>query len=778
MIKSYRGKLILLIVLALSLVQVGSSIATLQVIRTLSEEQATQTVQVGAKILEEVLEQKEAQYRSAIQVLASDFGFKSAVATQDRPTLATALDNHSRRIDADLVLLMDNALQQQLSAPAVTNHDMERLINGSQHLLKQENAFSRNMVINQRPYMIVFAPVKAPTTIGWVGMGFLLDRDVAEEIKQITSLEVGFVATDSANANIYSTVDESLVREHFMSQLGNVSQRESQAYDAGLSSLESDDLLYVSELSSPTESAKLFSYMYVSSESWLKRYYELRRYQIIVFLGVLLVATGVAFWLAKEVSRPVEKLVRFARSIGKGGSSQPPVVKTKELSLLATTLQQMNVDIKERQKEIIFNNTHDILTGLANRNAAEQYLKSLVEIGQGTLIILNIKKFRLINDSIGYANGDLILKEIAQRLNQTLPDGVFKARLASDEFIIAADYDISKLLSNQLLPRLQQAINIDDSAVNVYINAGIYYLNNRSQTVNDMLRCADIALSKAKRSTDSYVLYQQGQDENYQRQLHIIGIFEESMVDGSMYLQYQPKVNIKTSKCTEAEALLRWQDKELGFISPEEFIQLAELSGNIRAVTDWVLEEVIKQIIVWQTKGLSLRISVNISVDDLLDKDFRYTVRSLLEQYSVNPRYLTFEITESVIMSDPDLAVESMNFFKDLGINISIDDFGTGYSSLSYLKKFPANELKIDKSFVIDFDSNEEDRMIVETSIGLAHSFGMKVVAEGVETEASLHQLTKLGCDLGQGYYYTRALGAKDFEGWCKKFNRDTAAID
>ena len=274
------------------------------------------------------------------------------------------------------------------------------------------------------------------------------------------------------------------------------------------------------------------------------------------------------------------------------------------------------------------------------------------------------------------------------------------------------------------------------------------------------------------------MLYQQGQDENYQRQLHIIGIFEESMADGSMYLEYQPKVNLNSGQCTEAEALLRWQDKELGFISPEEFIQLAELSGNIRAVTNWVIEEVIKQIILWQAKGLSLRVSVNISVDDLLDKGFRFIVRSLLEKYSINPRYLSFEITESVIMSDPELAVESMNIFKDLGISIAIDDFGTGYSSLSYLKKVPASELKIDKSFVIDFDSNEEDRMIVETSVELAHSFGMKVVAEGVETESCLQQLKTFGCDLGQGYFFTRALRANDFEAWCEEFNSNTVLTD
>ncbi|RDX35784.1 bifunctional diguanylate cyclase/phosphodiesterase, partial [Kangiella sp. HD9-110m-PIT-SAG07] len=464
-------------------------------------------------------------------------------------------------------------------------------------------------------------------------------------------------------------------------------------------------------------------------------------------------------------------------SIGKGRSRTPPVVKTKELSLLASTLQQMDVDIKERQKEIVYNNTHDILTGLANRNASEQYLKSLLEKGQGTIIILNIKKFRLINDSIGYANGDLILKEIASRLTESLPNAVFKARLASDEFLLAAESDIFSLLTS-LLPKLQEGISIDDSLVSVQINAGIYYLNNRSQTINDMLRCADIALTKAKRSADSYALYQQGQDENYQRQLHIIGIFEESMTNGSMYLQYQPKVNLGSGKCVQAEALLRWHDQELGFISPEEFIQLAELSGNIRTVTDWVIEEVIKQIIDWQDKGLSFRVSINISVDDLLDAQFRYKVRTLLEKYSVNPRYITFEITESVIMSDPELAMVSMEFFKDLGITISIDDFGTGYSSLSYLKKVPANELKIDKSFVIDFDNNEEDRLIVETAIDLAHSFGMKVVAEGVETESCLKQLTQLGCDLGQGYFYTKALSAADFEAWCKKFNDQAVMTD
>ncbi|RDX37655.1 hypothetical protein DZA50_01650, partial [Kangiella sp. HD9-110m-PIT-SAG07] len=310
MIKSYRGKLVLLIVMALSLVQLGSSIATLQVTRSLSEDQATQSVKVGAKILQQVLEQKEEQYRSATQVLVSDYGFKSAVATEDTATLATALDNHSRRLNADLVFLLDSSRNNKLSAPVVGSSEMAALLDSTSVKFDKAEVFSRNMVLNQHPYTVVFAPVKAPTIIGWVGMGFLLDEAVAEEIKQITNLDVGFVAVDDELTS-YSTIDTPSINDHFTAQSSGTSQGTSRRL-AGLSSLENEHLLYVNALSSPLDEAQLYSYLYVSSENWLKRYYELRNNQLLIFLVVLLVAIGIAVWLAKEVSRPVEKLVRFA----------------------------------------------------------------------------------------------------------------------------------------------------------------------------------------------------------------------------------------------------------------------------------------------------------------------------------------------------------------------------------------------------------------------------------------------------------------------------------
>lgn len=775
MIKTYRGKLILLIILALAMVQIGSSVATLQVMRSLSQEQAVQSIKVGGRILDEVLRQKELQYRSAMGGLSADFGFKSAVATQDVPTLRSTLENHALRIDADLALLINTEGQLQLSAPEIsTSNTPTEILLVDKSPFTFDKAFVRYIAIGDYPFMVVFSPVRAPDTIGWVGMGFLLDNQLAQEIKSITSLDVGFVTLNERLIQHYSTRDINGVAEQL--DEAAIQQLLSKQERHGFATFNEHNLLYIDQLSEKTltKGQKLYAYLYSPDDEWLEKYYQLRDYQLIVFLGSLIVAISIAIWLAREISNPILTLVTYARDIGLGKAKSKPKVKSKELTVLSSTLEQMDSDIKAREKEIVYKNTHDLLTGLANRTASEAYLSELRKAGRGCLALINIKKFKLINDSLGYANGDLILQAIARRLQRVLPETIFKSRLGGDEFLIASENDLTHILENQLLPELSSPIVLAKGEVKVSYKIGMCHIINQLATVSDLMRWADIALNEAKKDQRELVVYKPGQDENYQRQLQIIASFESAMQEGDLYVEYQPKVNLRSMQCSEAEALLRWHDKRIGLIAPEEFVRLAELSGNIRELTNWAIDRVIKQIVTWQGEGHCLRVAINISVDDLLDRDFRYYVRDVLRRYDVAPSLIAFEVTESVIMSDPDTAIDSMLFFKEMGIHLSIDDFGTGYSSLSYLKKLPVHELKVDKSFIKNFDSNEEDHLLAQTSIELAHNFGLKVVAEGVETSGALAKLISMKCDTGQGYFFSRSLDPNSFIDWLSKFNQQS----
>lgn len=752
-------------ILTLLTVQFVSSIATLQVMKSQSEVQANQSLTVGGKILEKMLSEKQLQSLSSLEVLSGDYGFKSAIATQDVSTIHSVLENHGQRIESELMVFASSSSDMILSAPTLPEKEVawfaEQFSSGKSLKEKEFKIIS----IDGYPFLLVSVPVKAPTNVGWIVSGMLLDETFSEEIKQITGLDAGFFTVDNDDALFFGTQSDANLEAFIDSK-----QSQSNTLDGDIANLD-DGRLLVKNLSGGLINRPVYSYLYSKNTVWLNKYYELRNYQAMILLGSLIVAIILSVWLARGVSLPIKKLVNYAKNIGLGKRSIKPNVSSYELNVLSNTLEEMSASIANREEEIIYKNTHDLLTDLNNRNAAEEFLGKLSLKEHGTVALLNIKRFKLINDSIGYANGDLILKECAERLSIVVNKGTFLARLVGDEFLIASTEDLSEQLVQKVIPELERTMLVGGTRLNVQINAGVFQLTGKHHDVNDILRCASIALNQARNSKLSLEVYQSGQDENYKRQLNIIGDIKNALTNGNIYVVFHPKINFKNNSCNSLEALVRWNHPTLGLISPEEFIRLAENSGNIKMISEWVVESVIKQMQLWRSSGLNINVSINISADDLVDASFNQLVKSLLDNHSIDSNSLTFEITETVIMNEPEVAIESMLFFKNLGINLSIDDFGTGYSSLEYLKRLPANELKIDKSFILGIEHNHEDQLIVKTAINLAHDFGMSVVAEGVETLTAYELLKDLGCDIAQGFLFTKPIPAADLEKWLERFS-------
>lgn len=757
-------------ILTLLSVQFISSIATLQVMKSQSEIQANQSLTVGGNILKQILLEKQLQSLSSLEILSSDYGFKSAIATKNTSTIQSVLENHGQRIKSDLMVFASSSSNTILSAPKLPEQEKAWFIQqfSSGQSLREKG--SKIVSIGGFPFLLVIVPVKAPTNVGWVVSGMLLDEKFSEEIKQITGLEVGFFTVEKDDVLLFGTHAHDNLEALIDSR--NIT---SSILDGDIQNL-NDGRLLINKLSSSINNRPVYGYLYSKNIVWLQKYYELRNYQIMILLGSLIVAIVLSIWLARGVSLPIKKLVDYARNIGLGKRSDKPDVSSYELNVLSNTLEEMNTSIASREREIIHKNTHDLLTDLNNRNAAENFLGGLSHEELGTIALLNIKRFKLINDSIGYANGDLILKECAKRLSKALGQKAFLARLVGDEFLIASSEDITEQLINTIIPELEKSMLIDGSRLNVQINAGVFQLTGKIHGANDILRCASIALNQAKRSQQSLKIYQSGQDENYKRQLNIIGDIKTALTNGDIYLVFHPKINFKHGSCDSLEALVRWNHPNLGLISPEEFIRLAENSGNIKMISKWVVESAIEQMQVWRDSGLDMNVSINICADDLVDSNFNQLVKKLLDNHSINSNSITFEITETVIMDEPEVAIESMLFFKNLGINLSIDDFGTGYSSLEYLKRLPANELKIDKSFIFGLENNHEDQLIVKTAINLAHDFGMSVVAEGVETLTAYDLLKDLGCDIAQGFLFTKPIPAPELVKWLKRYRAKRAS--
>lgn len=426
--------------------------------------------------------------------------------------------------------------------------------------------------------------------------------------------------------------------------------------------------------------------------------------------------------------------------------------------------------------------THDQLTDLPNRALLRDRLGQAIHGGlreqerKIALFLLDLDRFKEVNDTLGHFNGDRLLKQVALRLKATVPrSSDTLARLGGDEFAIllpsisARDdvFIVLKKIQNALTaPFLLEGLKID-----VQASIGIAIFPEHGRDVDTLMQRADVAMYAAKQGHLGSALYSANLDHHNSRRLTLMGEMRQAIDNNELRLHYQPKIEMHSNRVIGVEALVRWQHPQHGFMLPDEFIPLAERTGLINQLSLWVLRHAIDQVFIWQNHGIDLSIAVNISPTTLLDPEFPDVVIGALASCNLAPHRITLEITESSIIKDPERALEILTRLADLGIQISIDDFGTGYSSLGYLKRMPASELKIDKSFVLEMLTSENDAVIVQATIDLAHNLGMKVVAEGVETEAIASHLKKLDCDILQGYHFSRPLAPEDFPAWFKAFS-------
>jgi diguanylate cyclase (GGDEF)-like protein/PAS domain S-box-containing protein len=431
-------------------------------------------------------------------------------------------------------------------------------------------------------------------------------------------------------------------------------------------------------------------------------------------------------------------------------------------------------DITERkahQEELKFRATHDPLTGLPNRVLLVERIEEALEEasrtrGTAAVLLLDLDRFKEINEALGHGVGDTLLKVAAKRLEEPLRPGDTLARLGGDEFaalLPATSERDARRIGRQLIEVLGLPFNVEGFSLEVDASLGITLYPAHGVGAETLVQRADVAMYVAKQERSGLVVYGPDQDVDRLRKLTIKSELRSAIEQGRLELAFQPKVHHATDEVVGAEALLRWHHPERGFIPPDEFVGVAEHSGLIRPLTQWVLETSLAQAARWKREGLALGISVNLSARNLLEEDLPPRLETLLARAGLAPGDLTLEITESVIMDDPDRSLATMRRLRESGIGIAVDDFGTGYSSLAYLTRLPVDELKIDKSFVMNLDRDPGCTAIVRSTIDLAHEMGMLVVAEGVESEAIWSGLKQLGCDVGQGYHFSRPVPAGEF---------------
>ena len=406
---------------------------------------------------------------------------------------------------------------------------------------------------------------------------------------------------------------------------------------------------------------------------------------------------------------------------------------------------------------------HDSLTGLPNRMHLHREFDGAVATSGAALMLLDLDRFKEINDTLGHHVGDQLLQQIGRRLKAALVgDTGLLCRLGGDEFALllpdCRSAEVARGVAQRLLVALRQPFQIDALHLLIDASLGIAFYPGDGHDSHALLRSADVAMYEAKRKGLGVAVYDRSLDQNTPERLGMIADLSLAIHDRQLCLYYQPKLDLRTGKHAGFEALLRWQHPRLGMLPPASFLAQAELSETIHPLTDLVLDLALSQLRQWRDAGLPYPVSVNLSARNLIDDRCLNTIRRLLEKYRIEPGGLELEITETALMQDPEEAAERLDRIAALGVRISIDDYGTGYSSLGYLHRLPIHALKIDRLFVRDMVGNEHDAIIVRSTIALAHSLGLKVVAEGVEDATTQELLRSMGCDQIQGYHLSRPM--------------------
>jgi len=733
-----RTRIALTFLLLLTAVLTAALYAVSAANRANASREVQRQLDLGASVFTRLLDSNRRLLTQAAQAVAADYGFREAVAVNDTETLKSALENAGARVGAALVVLTSlDGHVLAASGSHVMAGSLFRVTAPGRH---------RVLVDNDKIYQVVTVPVRSPLPVAWVTMGFVLDDKAARELAEITGLGVTLSLRSGTRTEAASTVSagssdgpDAVTRHIVLSNPGDTE------VDATLSRS-------LSEARAPF--ARLTD-------------------RLFLIAAISLIAFGwAAFAIARNITRPLQDLTRSVDKIRSGDYDLALTVHRRdELGVLADGLKHMQAAVQTRDQSIRRLAYEDTLTGLMNRTAFSAALgAALKESNDAPVVVavMNLLRFRRINEHLGYSVGDEVLKTIASRLAALLSVDSAVARLAADEFAVFSRLtDATQLQAwgTSLLIALSEPVTVEAQPIDIGATVGLALASAADLEADDLLRRADAALERARREKHSLAIYEDTFQPAAREQLSLLGELRRAVEENELRLFFQPKIELATNRVAGAEVLMRWQHPTRGLLGPADFVPFAEQTGFIRRMTRWLVDHAVAQGAIWHRAGRSMPLAINISADDL-DERLDSRIAASLTRHQLPPGLLTLELTESSFIADPERACAVLAALAALGISLSIDDFGTGYSSLSLLARMPVHEMKIDRSFVSGLASDVEYVALVRAAIDMGHSLGLKVVAEGIETESIAGRLRELGCDIGQGYLYARPMAEQDFSAW------------
>ncbi|OKY27422.1 GGDEF domain-containing phosphodiesterase [Thalassotalea sp. PP2-459] len=739
-----------------------------------AEQQIKQQFNFAENVLNQNLITQEKMLITAASVLAADFGFKQAVASQDKNTIDSVLLNHGERINADLMMLLD-LTGNLITTSASKTLSLQAVTEGIQSL-PFRNVHAQFLRIDNEVYQVIVLPVKAPRVIAYTVIGFEFGQTSLVELKDMISLDISIVQREKILA---TTMKSQYSPEQIM--------QEAIAPPSNILLSSADYYHQVRPLGNSKTLSVLLSASLVRIHH---DFNQLISSILFIALFVIVIAIALSRLLSNGLSKPLNILMNLTQRVGRGDLVIPKLSGDlpREFTELYQSFSVMGAEIENREKAIKYQAERDLLTGLYNRQKMLQSLEETTTYSkQSTLVAFNIKDFKTLNDTIGISNGDKILQELAHRTFHYLGplsagdvNVIGVARTGADEFLVAID-TISTDYIAKFLTHLQSELDrpywVSDIKINLSLYFGIAQFDEHiSIDAEHMIRRASMAVSAAINEQVTVRYYQQGEDEAYMYKLSLIDELKSALEaeDSPLFMNYQPKLNMATGRVDKLEALIRWINKEGDFVNPELFVGLAEKAGLIVTLTRWVILHVVKQIEHWNLQGYTFKVSINLSAQDIQHDTFVEYLLDTVAAKQVEPQQITLELTERDLAENENLVASRLSYLKSLGFQISVDDYGIGQSSLAKLKHLPVDELKIDKCFILNLDKNKQDQDIVMSTVLLGHRLGLQVVAEGVETAESLALLDEYKCDYAQGYYLSKPLSAEKLIEWYECYETTT----
>lgn len=704
-----------------------------------AEANATRDLQANARVFDELLNLRARQMRGSADVLSRDFGFREAVATQDGATIDSALASlKSRsRTEAAFVVGLDGTLLASGDARIISAEALWNPLDQG-----REKGIIR---LGDRLALAAASPVKAPDLIGWLVLAQPLDRDELERLTQLAAIDVQAQVASTGRLPAWmkqrkqGEVFERATPERFLYQVTAISALED--------GLEPRLILKHSLTASLAEYAGL-QYLLAALAS-----------------GAIALVIVLSWRVARTVTRPLQKLDEATRMIGAGREVALIVETDDEIGRLASSFNSMVSAIEERERRIIHVGLHDGLTNLPNRKLfVEQLEQALLRLRAGEqhmVVYVDLDDFKVVNDTLGHPAGDGMLREVAGFLRSALPDATI-ARLGGDEFAILmqgiGEGENLAALADRIQACFQRTVTLDGQQAHCSASFGIAVAPGDGTDGITLMKNADLALYRAKSEGKStYHFFEPALDEQARRRRQMELDLRLALHDGGFELFFQPLYSLSDEKLQGFEALIRWPHPELGMISPLDFIPLAEETGLIVPIGDWVIREACHQAAQWPE---DISVAVNVSPKQFATPGLSSTVLQSLASSGLSPKRLELEITESIFISNVEKTLSVLHSLRDLGVRIALDDFGTGYSSLSYLRSFPFDKVKIDRSFIEDLSKGDNAHAVIRAITTLADALGMDTLAEGVEDQEQLEVLRQEGCQFIQGFLFSRPVPA------------------